>query len=450
MPVNSIHPDYQSNLDDWLRVRAAVSGKKALLKKFLRKPDPDDKKRQKDYEDGAVYQNWTGRTRNGLLGAVFRENSTVDLPESIQSLIDEADQFGNTLDQFARSVVDNTLSVGRHGLLLDYPEVASGLTVAQIRAQNIKPIICEYVAESIINWRTDGGELILVVLHEAENVAADEFDYKYEDRYRVLRMVEGAYVQELYNSAGQIIETKEPKQANGASWDFIPFIAVGSVNNDINIDEIPLLPLADLGIAAFRNSADYEEGVFVCGQPMLHINIGDMSSDTWAALNPEGVRFGSRRGLTTQNGSADLLQSAANTAASEAINMKSEQAVQLGARLIDSKSSNQTAEAARIEAASEHSALDLVVGNCSSAIKQMLQWACLFTGDNPDAVEYELNRSFFDESVNPQMLMAAIQLNDRQVLRRIDLVELAKKAKLAPHDEESEAILEGAANEAVL
>ena len=159
------------------------------------------------------------------------------------------------------------------------------------------------------------------------------------------------------------------------------------------------------------------------------------------------MRFGSRRGLTTQNGSADLLQSAANTAASEAINMKSGQAIQLGARLIESKSSNQTAESARIEAAGEYSALDLVVGNCSSAIKQMLQWACSFTGDNPDLVEYDLNRNFFDKSVDPQAIMAAIQLRDRGAMSKLGLIKLSQRAGLNEESISAEEIADEAATD---
>ncbi len=450
MPVSSTHPDYDDNITDWARIRAAVSGKRKQLKVFLRKPDEDDKDRQKAYEEGAVYQNWTGRTVSGLTGAVFRKPAEVELPTGIEYMLEGADSQGNTLDQVSRSVVSNDLQIGRHGLLVDYPEAPEGLTAAQVRERQLRPVISEYVSESIINWRTDEGVLVLVVLHEMENVAKDEFDYQWEDRYRVLRLEDGYYTQTLYNEGGvQIGEVKQPTMADGMRWTFIPFIIPGSVNNDVCIDAAPMLPLSDLGIAAYQNSADYEEGVFICGQPMLHVNVGDTSVDAWDKLNPDGIRFGSRTGITTQNGSADMLQAKANSAAFEALTDKREQAVQLGAKLIESKSSNQTAEAARIDAASEHSVLDLVVGNCSDAIKKCLQWACLFTGDNPDDVVFELNKDFFDASISPQMIVAAIQMFDRRALGREDLAQLAKKADMIDSDETNEEILDRIDSEGV-
>ena len=39
---------------------------------------------------------------------------------------------------------------------------------------------------------------------------------------------------------------------------------------------------------------------------------------------------------------------------------------------------------------------------------------------------YTLNTKFFDDDVNPQMLMAAIQLNDRGIIAKSDMQDLAR------------------------
>lgn len=443
MPVSTTHPQYDANLEYWQKTRAATSGKKKQLNKFLRTVDKNDPERQAAYESGAIYQNWTGRTKNALLGAVFRKDATIDVPPGIASIIEKADKYGNTLDQVVRSIVSEVLEVGRHGILVDYPDAEAGLTAAQVRAMKLAPTFSEYAAECIINWRDDGGRLVLVVLAEDENVATDKFDYEFERRYRVLEIDEsGYYVQTLYDDGGVPIDQKEPRMANGQRWKEIPFIIPGSVNNDINVDDIPMLPLAELGIGAYQNSADYEEGVFICGQPMLHIDTGQTTDDAFHKQNPNGVKFGSRRATVTQGGSVELVQAAANSTAFEAMNNKSDQAVKIGARLIESSGSNQTAAAARIDAASEHSTLDLIVSNCSDAIRKCLQWACLMTGDNPDLVEYDLNRDFFDESVDPQMIMAAIQLHDRRALSRQSLVYYSKRAGIAPDDKSVDELID--------
>ena len=46
----------------------------------------------------------------------------------------------------------------------------------------------------------------------------------------------------------------------------IPFSFVGADNNDATVDESPLYPLAQLNVAHYRNSADYEQSLFIVGQ----------------------------------------------------------------------------------------------------------------------------------------------------------------------------------------
>ena len=421
MPVTTTHPDYDQNVTDWLKVRRAIRGRKKELTRYLRQIQPFNAERQKAYEEGAVYTNFSGRTSQVLQGAVFRKPAEVELPANIQYLEDEADSDGNSLEQFARSVVNNVKNVGRHGILVDYPQAPDGLSREEVAAMRLRPILSEYKAEDIINWRTNGGKLVLVVLRESEEVETTEFDIEVEDRYRVLMLIDGYYVQRYYDDGGVMLWEAEPRDASGARWEFIPFVCAGSVNNDINVDEIPFLPLADLNIAAFRNSADYEEGVFIHGQPTLHINTGDTSATQFAEANGTIV-VGSREGIMTQNGGVDLVQAQANSAAYEALQDKFAQAVQLGARLVEQGASNQTATAVLAESAAEHSVLESVVSNCSDAIRMALEWAARFAGGEGEVV-YELNRDFFDVQPDAQMISAlmgltAVDLGYSEVLRR--------------------------------
>jgi hypothetical protein len=100
--------------------------------------------------------------------------------------------------------------------------------------------------------------------------------------------------------------------------------------------------------------------------------------------------------------------------------MKEAQMVKLGARIIMENKGNETAEAAKIRFAGQNSKLGTVVGNIESALKQCFGWAMEFMGGTGEN-EIEINREFFDKSVDPQLVMARIQLLDRGVIAKSDL-----------------------------
>ena len=72
----------------------------------------------------------------------------------------------------------------------------------------------------------------------------------------------------------------------------IPFTFVGAQNNDPSIDESPLYDIAMINLGHYRNSADYEESVFWCGQAQPWISGLDEQWRDWMEKN--GVYVGSR------------------------------------------------------------------------------------------------------------------------------------------------------------
>ncbi|ASK36348.1 hypothetical protein CEK62_19470 [Alcanivorax sp. N3-2A] len=57
-----------------------------------------------------------------------------------------------------------------------------------------------------------------------------------------------------------------PTRSGNKLWDRIPFVIGGSDSNDWCEQNIPLESLAKVNLAHYRNSADYEQSVFTCGQ----------------------------------------------------------------------------------------------------------------------------------------------------------------------------------------
>lgn len=441
MSVSATHPTYDGHLIRWQTVRDVVtSNVKAYIKDVEK---AQDSARNVRYKDDARFTNFTGRTKNGLVGSAFRKEVEIDLPESIDYLEDDATGNQLSLAKLSQEMVGEVLQAGRYGLLTDFPLADEGDDI-----DNLKARFYRYNAESVINWGTsiiDGQfKLSLVTLREVKQFLGDDgFTWVFEKQYRVLRLIDGVYWQQLYNEAEELVSEHTPTDFNGALWDFIPFVFVGSEDNDVDVDVAPLLDLAQLNIGHLRNSADYEESVHITGQPTLVI-VSEMSQEEFESHNPDGVTIGSRAGLKLgPGGSANMLQASPNQLADEAMRRKEEQAVMIGARLVTPISANETVDAVRVRSASETSVLSLVVANVNAALIQSLQYAQKFMskeGMNSDDIIFKINTEFFDATLDPQALIAQLQLFNNGIIAKQDIRGSMRRAGLLDTDRTDEEI----------
>jgi len=448
MPVSDTHPDYDKFLPRWNQVRDCVEGAPAVKArsggksgslnnsagtKYLPAPEDATQGRYDAYLTRANYVNFTGHTKEGMLGMVFRKDTTYEIPETLSYLEENATGGGLSLEQLIMDVIGDSTEIGRYGILVDYPEVEESLTQAQVQARGLRAALLPYPAESVINWRTevvDGvKKLSLVVLREpTQELSDDGFSFKEVIKHRVLRLTDGVYTQELYDKNEELELESIPRKADGSTWSEIPFIFAGAQNNDETIDKAPLYDLSEVNLAHYRNSADYEESSFMVGQP-TPVLAGLTKS--WAdEYQKNGVVFGSRNAvLLPEGGSAELLQAAPNSMPKEGMEMKEQQMIMIGARLIQDSSGIETAEAAKIRFAGQNSKLGVIVKNVEEAIIKCLMWAQEFMGGEQE-VTIEINKEFYDKSLDAQQIMAIIQLADRGTLSESDLRDISRKAGL--------------------
>ena len=441
MSVSSKHPEYLRYSDTWQRVRAACEGSrsvKAGRSKYLPKPTTEsadinlrstNDHRYRQYIDRAVYANFCGRTLAGLKGAAFRKLPDIVLPAGLEYLEENATGSGTGLVQMAKDELQELLSIGRDGFLVDYPMVESGSSAEQTKG--IEARILPYTAENVINWQTatinGKTQLTLTVLRESVNVSDDEFEYVEKDQYRVLRLVDGIYSQQIYQDDKPVSDEIIIRQSNGSAFDFIPFCFAGAVNNDFTIDEAPMEGMAEVNIAHYRNSADIEENSFIHGQLTLGVT-SSLSSDQWQEANPDGLVVGSRAGhFLGESGGFHHVQAEASSLTRELMQDKEQQLVMLGAQLITDNNQNQTAKAAQIQHASEHSVLGDIANNLSDTIEKCIAWCGLFMGVAGDS-EFNINTEFFDDNADAQLMMAAIQLYDREIIGLPDVRGYARQS----------------------
>lgn len=443
MPVYNHHPLYTAAKARWRLVRDCVSGEEAIkLGRTIYLPSTfadEDPARYNQYLLRARFMGVTGRTKDALLGMIFRKAPTIELPDRIAAMLENIDGSGQSLEQLAKAGCSDLLETGRIGVLVDYPDAPEGIDAETESRLGLRPIMSIYPTESIINWRWQiiGGRRVvtLVVLVESENVAADEFDHETRPIYRVLRLRDGVYTQSVYDEGGrEQMAEYTPRMAGGATFDHIPFHFAGSSDNFAEPDVSILYDIATLDIGHYCNSADVEEAAFISGQPTAHLDIGDLDQNEWKSLNPNGVRVGSRAGVLTRKGKFELVQAQETSLSLTLMDRKESQMAMLGARLVQRGGQAETAEAARLNASAEASTLDNLVNNASEAFEAALEDMCLFTGDDPSAVQFRLNTQFWEAGVTAQDL-AAIIAGVGTIYGPFDALEMIRAGRIYLRDD---------------
>lgn len=453
MSVDFVRKEYEAAAPLWEIVTDVCAGQEAIKskdritlvpnqnlvdtrpKKYLPAPNmadnsPENQYRYSQYLERAVFYNATGRTLAGLVGTAFRRSPEIELG-GVDYLLKNADGQGVGLFQQTQSTLSHVLKKGRHGLWVDYPVTQGGASRADMEAGRVRANILSVTAESVINWRTEmvgaSSLLTLVVMQTcAERVADDGYSLEEVEQYRVLRLdnfryqqsedglervdsTERVYSVELYESGDkgmELVEAYTPQDGAGKAWEVIPFTFVGATDNNATVDPAPLYDMAVINIAHYRNSADYEDSVFYCGQAQLALIGYDQTDADY--LREHNIYVGSRTPLPVPlNGDAKMIQAEPNTLVKEAMSDKEQQMIALGARLVSRGEVVKTATEAQGDQEAEHSVLSLVVENVSEAYTTAVMWAARFmnVGDN---VYVEINRDFNDYSMDAQKIQAIV------------------------------------------
>lgn len=451
--------DYKYALDDWCLVDDVVAGERAVkaqTDKYLPRPNETDKSKENlsrydAYIKRAVFYNATGRTLQSLVGATFRKVPQLELPDAISHVSDDIDGNGLSVYQQSQETLREVMKRGRHFLLVDWPQAQGAASVRDMRSGGLHATVASIGAKRVINWRmVKVGEVFklgMVVIKETiEEVTDDGFGVTEINQYRVLRLTEGRYTQEVWrkNEKDEFFLIVEPflvLDGQGRPWDEIPGTFVGSNNNDPNIDPSPMLDMANLNLAHYRNSADYEDGVYMHGQGTMVLSVGEISQEEFKTANPNGVMLGARGGVLLGNGgSADMVQMEANSAAKEAMDQKEAQMISIGARLITPGSAVKTATEAQADNEAEHSVLSLAVSNVNEAYNKCLGWMMRFYNRASGTPLYEINQEFTKPHIDAQMLTALVTLWQTGKYPDADLFAQLRKYGLVDPEKDDETI----------
>lgn len=442
------HPQYAEHLKQWQLVRDAASetGVKDAQEKYLPfigdKSDDADRDAYKRYLQRAQYYGFTQETLSGLLGLAFRQGVTLEETESLSYIENDIDGDGVGLEQQAKKSVSDVNAFGRAGLLVDFPPVGGALTVAEQNALGARATISQYNAFAIRNWsitkRGAVNVLSLVSLSEVvDELDEDGLTVVQVEQERRLILDDDGYRVEVHKFNDEI-EIYEPRDFNGNRFDYIPFYFIGSLNNDHRVDSSPIFPIADLNIGHYRNSADYENAVFLLQPQPWATGL----NDNWIESHLKGFRMGSGSLFVgPQDSSFGIAQPEPNQTAFEAMQYKQSVMVSLGAKLINSDVSFNSATEAIIANSSENGKLQTVIDNVEKAYQGALESLAQFMGG--DAPVFTINTDLSATIADPNLAKTMVDAWMGGLISKEDARDYMRKTSLIErNDEEIDDLME--------
>lgn len=451
--------EFTSLQSRWELIKDAIAGEERVKEQgtiYLPKPNaadtsPQNTARYEAYLTRAQFYNVTGRTLKGLVGTVFAKPPVVEVPNELEMLLDDVDGNGVGLDQLAERCYSDTLAYGRSVLIVDYPDVdatneGKPATVAQLKAGEIRPTILRYDPWDVINWRTTriGGKAVLSLLVISEQYVTndDGFEEEWDDEWRVYCLTpEGLevtlWIKDPDNKDEFVVRQGpfKPTDSSGNRLMYVPVQFVGSENNSPHPDLPPLYDLATINMGHYRNSADYEEASYITGQPTPVLS--GLTAPWVKDVLKGSVQLGSRAAIMLpEGGSASLLQAAPNILPKEAMAMKEQQMVALGAQLVEQKTVQRTATEASMDKAGENSVLSTIAHNVSEGIQNALKMAQNFVSAAEPKVVYEVNDDYGLSKLDPQAQMSLIALYQSDMITTEEMRYKLTESELASQSDE--------------
>lgn len=427
MPVNTPRGDYNTILAKWDRLRDCHAGRDAVIAagvKYVPDLPGADGTQNETYRKRGNFYNALRRTVQGMGGALFQVAPAVEFPETLKPLLDNVTLTGMPFEMFANVTGSEALLVGRFGILVDMPAEST---------PGARPYLVAYRAESIINWRATrraGVEVLaLVVLKENVEVpkADDPFVNDVVLQFRTLQLIDNQCVVSVWRQKSKneqeftIIEGPNVLMRRGVPLTFIPFVFIGACSISADLEDPPLIDLADVNLGHWRNSVDHEYGLHLVALPTPWV--AGMKAPTDASGNAEPLKIGpSVVWELDVQGSAGMLEFAGTGlgAIAEAMGAKVKQMGTLGARLFEDPVKGDTATAVLMRHSGEHATLKTLAQSVemglTAALRIEVWWVRTeATPEDVKDVNVEVNKEYTNVKASPQevqVMLTALQAGE--------------------------------------
>ncbi len=390
-----MHPDYAQNSNDWEQIQTCLLGEravKAAREKYLPYPvtnvdrdTPDFTNMYEIYLSGSHFVNFTEESKSDLVNSAFREPPKVT-PEDTT----------NTVVPAAKKTVSQVVSFGRVFLLTDYPsEFPADITP--------HPYILVYSPLDVLDWSTNeySGDqtLVYVLLREQKQRIPGDAERQYQ--YRELILEDNVYKVRIKDTPEATEYTEYiPTAADSSNFNYIPGTFCGSVDNDPNIDQSPILGISNSNIKHYQTFAELTSTTVYLGSPTLALTGLPAGWIKAQAKNDNKIKVGADLALAIEGDSAKaaLLEINSDLTHYKTLDKLESSMAEQGFMLRSamSRGGAETATTVQLRQASQMSKLGMLINNAEEALNLVLTYAVDF-GAIP--MKIELNKDFFPKDV---------------------------------------------------
>lgn len=470
--VSARHPSYQASLPMWRKCRDCVEGEEAVKAGsilYLPMLGGQDELEYLAYRHRAQFYGASSRTVAGLAGAVMRNPPHFEFPD--EKILEDVGVSGESAEMVLKEALNELLTTGRVVLCVDADQ-GDDDTPADPEAE---PYICVYYAENMINWeeRTLAGRktLVMAVFEEkASELSEDGFTWEEVTHWREMRLEDSdtsspklaVRVWERDDDAVQrnaantgttgyspddefvMISEVHPTFRGGKNVPYLPVQVLNKSKVGAAVDKSPILPLVDVNLGHYRNSADLEHGLHFTALPTAYatgvesgskLRIG--SSRAWILPNPQSkVGFleftGAGLGLIRTEMQAKEVKMAV-----------------LGSRMLEEqKNDPEATQTVQLRQSGEQSVLTGIATTLEEGFTFAFTWLAEWRGDAGAKVTVEVNKDFMPIGLDSFTLTALMQSVQQGQMSWPTYFYNVKRAGFTPPDrtmeEEQQLIQQGA------
>jgi len=366
-----------------------------------------------DYVNRASLPGVFESTVSGRLGDIFRKSPLIEGPDDLLEWCEQVTANSQDITMIASKLLRELMITGRCALVLDFNDK---LQRHQIHL---------YKAEDILHWNDElGNESIRLreTSYNTNHVMAET-----EERFLDMRMEEGRFVVERHELLDGKWATEElaPTRAGG-QLDFFPVVVVNSDEIGFDVNDPPMLNLANLLLSFFRNSADYEQGLHAIGVPtpvITGMRPEDAKNFSLGPYTPIVMEQPDSKAYYLEFAGAGINH------LKEAMEEKLIQSVMMGARLLQPRRQVESAEAAKTRMGAETSLLNNLTRVAELAIEVIFENWLKWQNRSVEETEFkfELNKDYIEESFNPDALRVINEMELAGVMSPQSAFKLRKR-----------------------
>ena len=436
--VDTKHPEYLAMQHTWEKMLDTCISEYHIHSKgetYLPRLDKMTDAQFAAYVRRAEFPLFTRHVLESFVGMAMRKDLLIQGLDNDHDFFKNCDGQGSSINTYAEKLVRNFLQYRRCGTLVEMPEEDPDMSVAEAEARNVKARFSFYDHASIINWKTKTQNnlnvITMIVLLEKEDVSTNEFEHRYEDRYRVLKLTDGVYTQEIYNHSRVHVKTIKPLK-NNKPLNYIPFVIHGGVS----VLSPVLLPIAEQNLHWYMKDADYQHGLHYTALPTPWV-VGVSPTDEGApsTIGPQELwmlPIGASCGMLEFNG-AGLAE------VSNSMNKTLSNITVLSSQILVPKSAfDETATAASIRSASETASLSALVSDLSAELTNLVTIASDWGNFAVEGTLVEINSDFIPLTLSGADVSAYVSSVLKEGFSKRTLFELLKRGEIIEGDRQYE------------